>query len=136
VNVYTVTTFGPREYLQHIGRINVGELTYTPVKTRAVTIAGIQQGVALWFGIPLAEMTSDRRSREVARPRQVAMYLSKLLTPRSLPEIGRVFGGRDHTTVIHAIRQIDRLQKTDPKLRQDVVHLTRLLSQARRGGLA
>lgn len=76
-------------------------------------IALIQERVAAAFDIPLAEMTSHRRSRSVARPRQVAMYLAKCLTPRSLPDIGRRFGGRDHTTVIHAIRQIEKLRAAD-----------------------
>ena len=61
-------------------------------------------------------MTSARRAREVARPRQVAMYLSKQLTPKSLPDIGRRFGGRDHTTVIHAVRQIEKLRASDAEL--------------------
>ncbi len=72
-------------------------------------------------------MTSDRRARIVARPRQVAMYLAKQLTTRSLPEIGRKFGGRDHTTVIHAVRKIDELMLTDPALAEDVELLRRML---------
>ena len=72
------------------------------------------------YRIRKAEMTSARRAREVARPRQVAMYLSKQLTPRSLPEIGRRFGGRDHTTVIHAVRQIEKLRASDAELDADI----------------
>jgi chromosomal replication initiator protein len=72
-------------------------------------------------------MSSARRSRAVARPRQVAMYLSKQLTSRSLPEIGRAFGGRDHTTVMHAVRKIEELVKTDSAFAEDVELLTRML---------
>jgi len=72
-------------------------------------------------------MTSARRAREVARPRQIAMYLAKQLTPRSLPEIGRRFGGRDHTTVIHAVRQIEKLRMADAELDADVRLLLRQL---------
>jgi chromosomal replication initiator protein len=76
-------------------------------------VAEIQQVVADFFCIQPMEMGSPRRAREVARPRQIAMYLSKQLTHRSLPEIGRHFGGRDHTTVIHAVRTIETLRQTD-----------------------
>ena len=72
---------------------------------RKVTIEEIQKRVAEHFNIRLSEMYSSRRARAVARPRQIAMYLAKQLTARSLPEIGRKFGGRDHTTVMHAVRK-------------------------------
>ena len=78
-----------------------------------ITVARIQGVVASFFGIPSFEMTSARRSRCVARPRQIAMYLSRELTPKSLPDIGRRFGGRDHTTVIHALRRVEELIKSD-----------------------
>jgi len=94
---------------------------------RRVSIDEIQRRVAEHFNIKLVEMTSDRRARIVARPRQVAMYLAKQLTTRSLPEIGRKFGGRDHTTVIHAVRKIDELMLTDPVLAEDVELLRRML---------
>jgi chromosomal replication initiator protein len=94
---------------------------------RRVTIDEIQRRVAEHFNIKLAEMTSDRRARIVARPRQVAMYLAKQLTTRSLPEIGRKFGGRDHTTVIHAVRKIEELMMIDPALAEDVELLRRML---------
>ena len=68
-----------------------------------------------------------RSARSVARPRQIAMYLSKQLTTRSLPEIGRKFGGRDHTTVIHAVRKIEQLREEDPALDEDVDLLRRML---------
>jgi chromosomal replication initiator protein len=94
---------------------------------RRVTIDEIQRRVAEHFNIRLGEMTSDRRARAVARPRQVAMYLAKQLTTRSLPEIGRKFGGRDHTTVMHAVRKIEELKATDPALAEDVELLRRML---------
>jgi chromosomal replication initiator protein len=94
---------------------------------RRITIDEIQRRVAEHFNIRLGEMTSDRRARAVARPRQVAMYLAKQLTTRSLPEIGRKFGGRDHTTVIHAVRKIEELKAADPALAEDVELLRRML---------
>jgi chromosomal replication initiator protein len=92
---------------------------------RRITIDEIQRRVSEHYRIRQAEMVSARRAREVARPRQVAMYLAKQLTPRSLPEIGRKFGGRDHTTVIHAIRQIERLRGIDTDIDSDVRILMR-----------
>jgi chromosomal replication initiator protein len=94
---------------------------------RRVTIDEIQKRVAEHFTIKMAEMTSSRRARIVARPRQVAMYLSKQLTSRSLPEIGRKFGGRDHTTVMHAVKRIEELIASDRALAEDVELLRRML---------
>ncbi|MBV8090204.1 MAG: chromosomal replication initiator protein DnaA [Alphaproteobacteria bacterium] len=94
---------------------------------RRVTIDEIQKRVAEHFNIRLSEMTSPRRARAVARPRQVAMYLAKQLTTRSLPEIGRKFGGRDHTTVMHAVRKIEELKVSDRALAEDVELLRRML---------
>lgn len=94
---------------------------------KKVTIDEIQRKVAEYYAIKLGDLLSARRAREVARPRQVAMYLAKKLTPRSLPEIGRRFGGRDHTTVMHAVKRIDELRAADRELDGDVVQLTRLL---------
>jgi len=94
---------------------------------RRISIDEIQTQVAEHYRIRKAEMTSARRAREVARPRQVAMYLSKQLTPKSLPDIGRRFGGRDHTTVIHAVRQIEKLRASDSELDADIRLLTRQL---------
>jgi chromosomal replication initiator protein len=94
---------------------------------KKVTIDEIQRKVAEYYTIKLSDMMSARRSRDVARPRQMAMYLAKRLTPRSLPEIGRRFGGRDHTTVMHAVKRIDELRATDPELDADVGRLTRML---------
>ncbi|PKR53665.1 chromosomal replication initiator protein DnaA [Thalassospira marina] len=94
---------------------------------RRVTIEEIQKRVAEHFNIKVSDMHSARRARAVARPRQVAMYLSKQLTTHSLPEIGRKFGGRDHTTVMHAVRKVEELHKTDPSLSEDIDLLRRML---------
>jgi len=94
---------------------------------RRVTIEEIQKRVAEHFNIRLADMHSARRARAVARPRQVAMYLAKQLTSRSLPEIGRKFGGRDHTTVMHAVRKVEELRSTDAGFNEDVELLRRML---------
>ena len=94
---------------------------------KKVTIDEIQRRVAEHYTLKLGDLLSARRAREVARPRQVAMWLAKRLTPRSLPEIGRRFGGRDHTTVMHAVKRIDELRLTDRELDADVAQLTRML---------
>jgi chromosomal replication initiator protein len=94
---------------------------------RRVTIEEIQKRVAEHFNIKISEMSSARRARSVARPRQVAMYLAKQLTARSLPEIGRKFGGRDHTTVLHAVKKVDELCARDASFAEDVELLKRML---------
>jgi chromosomal replication initiator protein len=94
---------------------------------RRVTVEEIQRRVAEHFNIKLADMHSERRARAVARPRQVAMYLAKQLTTRSLPEIGRKFGNRDHTTVMHAVRKIEELCTLDASFAEDVELLRRML---------
>ena len=94
---------------------------------RRVTVDEIQKVCAAHFKIDASEMRSKRRARAVARPRQVAMYLAKKMTPRSLPEIGRIFGGRDHSTVIHAVRTIEALRQTNPDIDADVRALQRQL---------
>ena len=94
---------------------------------RRITIDDIQRKVADYYNIRLSDLLSARRSRTIARPRQVAMYLSKLLTTRSLPEIGRKFGGRDHTTVIHAVKKIESLQSSDAAIQEEVDILSRAL---------
>ena len=94
---------------------------------RRVTIEEIQKRVASHFNIRISDMHSARRARSVARPRQVAMYLAKQLTSRSLPEIGRKFGGRDHTTVMHAVRKVDELKEHDSTFAEDVELLRRML---------
>jgi chromosomal replication initiator protein len=94
---------------------------------KKITIDEIQRRVAEYYSVKLSDMMSARRAREVARPRQVAMYLAKKLTPRSLPEIGRRFGGRDHTTVMHAVKRIDELRAADRELESDIGTLSRML---------
>ena len=94
---------------------------------RRTTIDQIQKKVAEHFNVKISDMHSARRSRTIARPRQIAMFLAKNLTTRSLPEIGRKFGGRDHTTVIHAIKKVKESVKTDSSLSEDIELLTRSL---------
>jgi len=94
---------------------------------RRITIEEIQKKVAEHFNIRVADMHSARRARQVARPRQVAMYLAKQLTSRSLPEIGRKFGGRDHTTVMHAVKKIEELRAGDVSFAEDIELLRRML---------
>jgi len=94
---------------------------------RRVTIEEIQRKCAEHFNIKQADMQSPRRARQVARPRQVAMYLAKQLTTRSLPEIGRKFGGRDHTTVMHAVKKVEELCAADAGFSEDVDLLKRML---------
>jgi chromosomal replication initiator protein len=94
---------------------------------RKLTIDEIQRKVAEHYKLRMSDLLSARRARDVARPRQVAMYLAKKLTPRSLPEIGRRFGGRDHTTVMHAVKRIEELRAADREIDADVLLLTRML---------
>lgn len=94
---------------------------------RRVTIDEIQKKVAEYYSIRVSDMHSPRRARSVARPRQVAMYLSKQLTTRSLPEIGRKFGGRDHTTVIHAVKKVEELLRIEKSMCEDIELLRRTL---------
>lgn len=96
---------------------------------RQVSIDNIQRTVADYYNIKLSDLLSKRRNRMIARPRQVAMALSKELTNHSLPEIGDAFGGRDHTTVLHAVRKIAELRETSADLSEDHKNLTRLLSE-------
>ncbi|SNT68454.1 chromosomal replication initiator protein DnaA [Paracoccus seriniphilus] len=94
---------------------------------RKISIDDIQRKVAEHYNIKLADMMGPKRARNVARPRQIAMYLSKQLTSRSLPEIGRRFGGRDHTTIMHGVRKIEELAGEDHGLAEDIAMLKRLL---------
>jgi len=96
---------------------------------QAIGIPNIQKTVADYYGLQIKDLLSKRRTRSLARPRQVAMALAKELTQLSLPEIGSNFGGRDHTTVLHACRQIKGLMETDGKLREDWEKLIRKLSE-------
>ncbi|TXH39596.1 MAG: chromosomal replication initiator protein DnaA [Burkholderiaceae bacterium] len=96
---------------------------------QAISIANIQKAVADYYGLQLREMLGPKRTRSLARPRQVAMALAKELTEHSLPEIGAAFDGRDHTTVLHACRQIRQLMEGDGKLHEDWEKLIRKLSE-------
>jgi chromosomal replication initiator protein len=98
------------------------------LQARLVTIENIQKTVADYFKVRLSDLLSERRSRSVARPRQVAMALAKELTVHSLPEIGEAFGGRDHTTVLHACKRIRELQESEPRVAEDYSNLLRTLT--------
>ena len=112
-----VTLETTQELLQDLLRAN----------DRRISIEEIQKRVAEHFNIRVSDMHSARRARAVARPRQVAMYLAKQLTSRSLPEIGRKFGGRDHTTVMHAVKKVEQLSKSDAGFAEDVELLRRMI---------
>ena len=96
-------------------------------QTKLITVDKIQNTVTNFFNIPLSEMLSQRRSRPLARPRQIAMYLAKKMTTRSLPEIGRRFANRDHTTVIHAVKTITRLSEKDEEMKKNISEIKSLL---------
>jgi chromosomal replication initiator protein len=100
-----------------------------PQEPKRVKIEDIQRVVARQYNVSRADLLSSRRTANVVRPRQVAMYLAKLLTLRSLPEIGRRFGGRDHTTVLHAVRKIENLVTTDSTLAGEIELLKRQLQE-------
>ena len=112
------------------------ELTKTVLKdllrsnNKRITIDEIQNKVSNYYNINTEDLISSRRLRSFARPRQVAMYLAKKLTSRSLPEIGRKFGGRDHTTVIHAVKKIDQLKSENDKFDEDVSVLTQIITSS------
>ncbi|HXC60241.1 MAG TPA: chromosomal replication initiator protein DnaA [Steroidobacteraceae bacterium] len=98
------------------------------LQARLVTIENIQKTVADYFKVRMSDLLSERRSRSVARPRQVAMALAKELTAHSLPEIGEAFGGRDHTTVLHACKRVKELQESEPRMAEDYSNLLRMLT--------
>ncbi len=98
------------------------------LQDRLVTIDNIQKTVAQYYKLKVDDLLSERRSRSITRPRQMAMALAKELTNHSLPEIGKAFGGRDHTTVIHACRKIAELRESDGRLGEDYITLLRTLS--------
>jgi len=99
-----------------------------PHEPRRIKIKAIQRTVARDFNVSRSDMLSSRRTANVVRPRQIAMYLAKTLTLRSLPEIGRRFGGRDHTTVLHAVRKIEGLTGTDQAVAEEIEMLKRMLN--------
>jgi chromosomal replication initiator protein len=98
------------------------------LQDKLVTVENIQKTVAEYFKIRVADLLSKRRSRSIARPRQIAMALAKELTTHSLPEIGDEFGGRDHTTVLHACRRIKELRETETRVAEDYNNLWRTLT--------
>lgn len=102
----------------------VGVAAKAQARIVAPTVATIQAAVCARYGLSAIEMQSDRRARYVARPRQIAMYLARDLTRNSLPTIGRLFGDRDHTTVMHACRQVERLMAVNPEIETAVARLT------------
>jgi chromosomal replication initiator protein len=100
-----------------------------PQEPKRIKIEDIQRVVARQYNVSRSDLLSSRRTANVVRPRQVAMYLAKTLTLRSLPEIGRRFGGRDHTTVLHAVRKIESLVAKDTALSEEVESLKRQLQE-------
>ena len=101
---------------------------YRSGEPKRVRIEDIQRIVARHYNVSKTELLSNRRTRTIVKPRQIAMYLAKIMTPRSLPEIGRRFGGRDHTTVLHAVRKIEGISEGDTKMAQELELLKRLIS--------
>ncbi len=98
------------------------------LQEKLVTVENIQKTVAEYYKIRIADLLSKRRNRSIARPRQVAMALAKELTNHSLPEIGDAFGGRDHTTVLHACRRVKELRETERRIEEDYLNLLRTLT--------
>ncbi|MGA1104434.1 MAG: helix-turn-helix domain-containing protein, partial [Pseudomonadales bacterium] len=98
------------------------------IQARQISLENIQKSVADYFKIRMSDLLSKKRNRSLARPRQIAMALSKELTNHSLPEIGDAYGGRDHTTVLHACRKISELRELNPDVRDDYRNLRRLLT--------
>jgi chromosomal replication initiator protein len=99
------------------------------VEPKRIKIDDILRIVSKHFGVNRADLLSSRRNRSIVRPRQIGMYLAKSLTSRSLPEIGRRFGNRDHTTVLHAIRKVEQLMSDDTTLKEEIELLKRLLQE-------
>jgi chromosomal replication initiator protein len=112
-----ITLENTREILRDLLRAN----------ERIITVEEIQKKVANRYNIKVSDMSSNCRSRDIARPRQLAMYLSKILTPKSLADIGKKFGKKDHTTVIHAVKKIEELCENDREFMEEVDLLTKIL---------
>ncbi|HJS36659.1 MAG TPA: chromosomal replication initiator protein DnaA [Burkholderiales bacterium] len=123
--VLAFARFTGREITLEMAREALRDILH--VASRQISVDGIQKTVAEYFKIKISDMHSKKRSRNVARPRQVAMSLAKDLTPMSLPEIGEAFGNRDHTTVLHACRTISTLRKKDSVLNRDYLVLEQVL---------
>ncbi len=118
--------FSNREIDLDLAKDTLQDLTL--FQERKISIENIQKTVADYFNIRVADLKSKRRNRQIARPRQIAMALAKELTSMSLPDIGDAFGGRDHTTVIHACKKVDELTRTDSKIKEDYASLQKILS--------
>lgn len=118
--------FSHREIDLDLAKDTLQDLTM--FQERKISIENIQKTVADFYSIRVADLKSKRRTRQIARPRQTAMALAKELTSLSLPDIGDAFGGRDHTTVIHACKKVDELIKTDSKINEDYNSLLKILS--------
>jgi chromosomal replication initiator protein len=118
-------TFEPDISVERVDSL-IGQL-YRPGDAKRIRIEDIQRIVARHYSVSRTELVSARRTRTVVKPRQIAMYLAKIMTPRSLPEIGRRFGNRDHTTVLHAVRKVEGLAKDDAKLEQELELLQRMI---------
>jgi len=121
------------QFTNHPVTIHSAEITLRDLvgirEPRRIRIEDIQRVVARHYNVSKAELLSSRRTRTIVRPRQIAMYLAKVLTPRSLPEIGRRFGGRDHTTVLHAVRKIEGLIEADKSLAEEIELLKRIIDE-------
>ena len=100
----------------------------TLFQERKISIDNIQKTVSEYYGIRVSDIKGKRRNRQIARPRQVAMALAKELTSMSFPDIGDAFGGRDHTTVIHACKKVEELSRIDSKIEEDYGRLQKILS--------
>ena len=98
------------------------------IQAKLVTIENIQKAVAEYYKLRVADLLSKKKSRSIARPRQIAMALTKELTNHSLPEIGDAFGGRDHTTVLYACRKVKELRESDPMIDEDYANLLRIIT--------
>ena len=120
-------SFEPQITIDRIDEI-LGHI-YRTGEPKRVRIEDIQRIVARHYNVSKTELLSNRRTRTIVKPRQIAMYLAKVMTPRSLPEIGRRFGGRDHTTVLHAVRKIEDLSGNDNTLAQELELLRRLINE-------
>src|SRR5699024_10921299 len=97
-------------------------------KKRAVTIASIQNAVCKYYHVPINDLKGKKRVRSIVVPRQIAMYLSRELTPASLPKIGQEFGGKDHTTVIHAHEKIEQAIKKDAEMKREIEDIKKNLT--------
>ncbi|HEV7309345.1 chromosomal replication initiator protein DnaA [Ensifer sp.] len=120
-------SFDPDLTIERVDEL-LAHIVSTDQRSR-VRIEDIQRVVARHYNVSRQDLLSNRRANVIIKPRQIAMYLSKMLTPRSLPEIGRRFGGRDHTTVLHAVRKIDELIVSDDRLYHEVELLKRIISE-------